>query len=220
MTRTTAIPLAIALAVALCHAVPVHADIVVLTSGRTLSVKSHRFEGDQVTLALRSGGEITCDRAVVERVVPDEVPYPEPEQAAPGEDGVLASQGGPFREMIAAAAERHGLEPLLLESVIRVESNFAERARSRKGAMGLMQLMPRTARHYDLENPYDPAGNVDAGARHLRDLMNRFELPIALAAYNAGEGAVKRHGGVPPYRETRAYVARVLRLARPAGATN
>jgi soluble lytic murein transglycosylase-like protein len=85
--------------------------------------------------------------------------------------------------------------------------------------MGLMQLMPRTARQYDLDDPYDPAGNVDAGARHLRDLLDRFDLPVALAAYNAGEGAVRRYGGVPPYRETRDYVARILRLVdRPAAA--
>ena len=78
--------------------------------------------------------------------------------------------------------------------------------------MGLMQLMPATARQYALRDPYDPAGNIDAGARHLRTLLDRFDLPVALAAYNAGEAAVARYGGVPPFRETRAYVARILRL--------
>jgi soluble lytic murein transglycosylase-like protein len=160
----------------------------------------------------------------VDRVLPDEVPYPdsvaEP-AGVPADAADTAPLSGPYREVIEAAAARHGLEPRLLESVIRVESNFSRRARSRKGAMGLMQLMPRTARQYALDDPYDPARNVDAGARHLRGLIDRFDLPVALAAYNAGEAAVKRHGGVPPYRETRAYVARILRLAgRPAPAAD
>jgi soluble lytic murein transglycosylase-like protein len=214
MTRTAALVLTLALAGGVCQAVPARAEIVVLASGRTLSVKSHRLEADRIVLALRGGGEVACDRALVDRIVPDEVPYPEPQAGTARAEDQPATLGGPFRDVITAAAERHGLEPRLLESVIRVESNFSERARSRKGAMGLMQLMPVTARHYEVDDPYDPAGNVDAGARHLRDLLNRFELPVALAAYNAGEAAVKRYGGVPPYRETRDYVARILRLTR------
>jgi soluble lytic murein transglycosylase-like protein len=186
------------------------AEIATLTSGRTLSIASHRFEGSQVVLLLRAGGEIACDRALVSRIDPDEVPYPEPDALTAAEDDVPI--GGPYREVIEAAAARHGLEARLLESVIRVESNFSHRARSRKGAMGLMQLMPATARQYALRDPYDPAGNIDAGARHLRTLLDRFDLPVALAAYNAGEAAVARYGGVPPFRETRAYVARILRL--------
>jgi hypothetical protein len=212
--RSTVLALAFGLAM-LAGATPARADVVVLASGRTLSVRSHRFEGDRAVLTLRGGGEVTCDRVLIDRVLPDEVPYPEPEAeppAAPAEPPL----SGPYRDVIAAAAERHGIAPRLLESVVRVESNFARRARSRKGAKGLMQLMPATARQYGLSDPYDPTGNVDAGARHLRALLDRFELPVALAAYNAGEGAVKRYGGVPPYRETREYVARILRLAGPA----
>jgi soluble lytic murein transglycosylase-like protein len=205
---------AVALVGAVSVASPARADIVVLASGRTLSVRSHYFEGGQIVMELRGGGEIACDRSLIDRVEPDEVPYPEPEAEAEVMPAVPAPLSGPYREVIAAAAERHGIEPILLESVIRVESNFARRARSRKGAKGLMQLMPRTARQYGLADPYDPAGNVDAGARHLRTLLDRFELPVALAAYNAGEGAVKRYGGVPPYRETRDYVARILSLVR------
>jgi soluble lytic murein transglycosylase-like protein len=144
-------------------------------------------------------------------ILPDEVPYPEPQPSRPA---VGPAAESPLAELIATAATRHRLEPRLLESVIRVESNFSNRARSRKGAMGLMQLMPATARQYALRDPYDPAGNIEAGARHLRRLLDRFELPVALAAYNAGEAAVERYGGIPPYRETRAYVARILRLVR------
>jgi hypothetical protein len=193
---------------------PADADIVVLSSGRTLSVKAHRFDGNQVVLTLRAGGEVACDRSLVERIEPDEVPYPD--EAVDGDRTALpdAPLAGPFRDLIRAAAERHNLAPRLLESVIRVESNFGQRARSRKGAMGLMQLMPGTARQYAVHDPYDPAANIEAGARHLRGLLDRFDLPVALAAYNAGEAAVRRHNGVPPYRETRHYVARILRLAQ------
>ena len=97
-------------------------------------------------------------------------------------------------------------------TVISVESNFERHARSRKGAMGLMQLMPTTARQYAVGDPYDPRSNIEAGARHLRVLLDRFDVSLALAAYNAGEGAVLRFGGIPPYPETREYVRRILRL--------
>jgi soluble lytic murein transglycosylase-like protein len=80
--------------------------------------------------------------------------------------------------------------------------------------MGLMQLMPATARQYAVRDPYDPAANIDAGTRHLRSLLDRFPLSLALAAYNAGEAAVQRYGGIPPYPETQSYVSRVLRLIR------
>ena len=80
--------------------------------------------------------------------------------------------------------------------------------------MGLMQLMPYTARQYAVKNPYDPTANIEAGIRHLKTLLQRFELSVALAAYNAGIGAVERFGGIPPYQETREYVSRVLGLMR------
>jgi len=99
-----------------------------------------------------------------------------------------------------------------VKAVIQVESAFQPRARSHKGAMGLMQLMPETARRYLARNPYDPATNIEAGTRHLKKLLGEFDLPLALAAYNAGEAAVRRFGGIPPYAETQAYVARILGL--------
>ena len=99
-----------------------------------------------------------------------------------------------------------------MRAVIQVESAYQTAARSPKGAMGLMQLMPATARRYAVENPFDPAANVEAGTRYLKSLLDRFPLNLALAAYNAGEGAVERFGGVPPYPETRAYVGRILKL--------
>jgi soluble lytic murein transglycosylase-like protein len=199
-------------AAAVLGASTAHAEIVKLAGGGILSIAGHREEGASLVLALRGGGEVTCSRDAVLAILPDEVPYPKPQPSEPAAVGPAAES--PLSALIETAATRHGLEPRLLESVIRVESNFSHRARSRKGAMGLMQLMPATARQYALRNPYDPAGNIEAGARHLRRLLDRFELPVALAAYNAGEAAVERYGGIPPYRETRAYVARILRLVR------
>jgi soluble lytic murein transglycosylase-like protein len=97
-----------------------------------------------------------------------------------------------------------------VHAVIRAESNYAPRARSPRGARGLMQLMPETLREYRVHNAFDPTSNIEAGARHLRTLLDRYPLDAALAAYNAGEGAVIRYGGIPPYPETRSYVSRVL----------
>jgi hypothetical protein len=206
-------------AVMLCAAAaPAGAEIVVLAGGRTLSVKAHREDGDSVVLTLRAGGEVVCPRSLIVEILPDEVPYPEPDPEPDAKElaPTPAPMEGLFRDVIEAAAERHGVDPRLLRAVIRVESNFEHRARSRKGAMGLMQLMPITARHYAVGNPYDPHSNIDAGARHLRGLLDRFDLSLALAAYNAGEGAVRRFGGIPPYTETRNYVRRILRLVDSA----
>jgi len=116
--------------------------------------------------------------------------------------------------IIEGAAQRHHVDPALVKAVIRAESGFAPRARSPKGARGLMQLMPSTARQHRVERVYDPAENVDGGVRHLRLLLDRYrgDVRLALAAYNAGENAVAAHGGIPPYRETREYVERVLRF--------
>ena len=115
---------------------------------------------------------------------------------------------------IEAAAARHNVDPSLVRSVIKVESNFNPNAVSRKGAMGLMQLMPQTARSLNVTNPFDPEQNVDAGVRHLKKLMESFggSVPLSLAAYNAGAGAVARSGGIPRYAETRDYVRRITGL--------
>ena len=111
-------------------------------------------------------------------------------------------------------AQAHGVDPMLVQALIQVESNYRPRARSHKGAMGLMQLMPSTAREYKVRNPYDPKANIAAGVKHLKSLHRRYRgVELALAAYNAGEGAVKKFNGIPPYRETRNYVTRILSLA-------
>ena len=118
-----------------------------------------------------------------------------------------------YAPLVAAIAKDYQLSPALLNAVITVESGYNPRARSSKGAAGLMQLMPATATRYSVRNIWDPRQNIAGGARYLRDLLALFknDLALALAAYNAGESAVIRHGNrIPPYRETRAYVPRVL----------
>jgi soluble lytic murein transglycosylase-like protein len=119
----------------------------------------------------------------------------------------------PYRDEILAASARTGLDPLLLASVIRVESRFRPDAVSHAGAVGLMQVLPTTGRQYGVSDLVDPRKNIAAGSRHLAYLIDRYEgdLDLALAAYNAGEGSVRRHGGIPPFPETRGYVRKVLR---------
>jgi len=113
---------------------------------------------------------------------------------------------------IRNAAARHGVPEGLVSAVIRVESGFNPRAVSPKGARGLMQLMPGTASLLGVRDAFDPRQNIEGGVRHLRGLLERYELPIALAAYNAGEQAVTNYRGIPPYPETKNYVSRILSL--------
>lgn len=113
---------------------------------------------------------------------------------------------GPFLDMARAAAQRHRIPPDLFARLVQQESGWNPKARSNKGALGLAQLMPATARTLGV-NPRDPAQNLDGGARYLRQMYDRFgRWPLALAAYNAGPGAVQKYGGIPPYRETQNYV--------------
>ncbi len=184
------------------------AELVYLTSGRIMSVERVDEVGNgRVRLTLRRGGQIVCARALIARVVADELPSPPTRlTVAPG-----VPRSG-LEGIIAAASARYGVDPALVWAIIAVESAFTPDARSPKGAMGLMQLMPATAAQYAVGDPFDPAQNIEAGTRHLRSLLDRFDTTMALAAYNAGVGAVARFGGIPPYRETREYVARVLRL--------
>ncbi len=128
-------------------------------------------------------------------------------------------RGKPFTQQeieaaIDQAASRHNVDPSLVRAVIKVESNFNPNAVSRTGAMGLMQLMPQTARSLNVVNPFDPQQNVDAGVRHLKRLMESYggDVKLTLAAYNAGAGAVARSAGVPHFRETRNYVKRITQL--------
>jgi hypothetical protein len=219
---------ALGLVTGLAAAAPAAADLVVLSSGRVMSASSVVLTADTATIRLRGGGEVTCDRALVVRVDPDETPWidasalaasraerSDPADAAAAKPEPVRAIEIPaaYRGTITRLAEAHGVDARLIHAVISVESAYQPRARSRKGARGLMQLMPATARQYGVRNAYHAPANLDAGVRHLKTLLDRFAVREALAAYNAGEAAVRRFGGVPPFRETRAYVERVLSLA-------
>ena len=130
-------------------------------------------------------------------------------------DSMLLAKASQYDAIIEKAAVSASVEPNLLRAVIVVESGFNSHAVSKRGAVGLMQLMPATASRFGVSNPYDPRENVHAGARYLKFLMDRFgqNIRLALAAYNAGEEAVDRSGGqIPPFTETMAYVPKVLKI--------
>ena len=196
-------------------AMPASAEVIVFSSARSMSVAGHRLDGDRVIVTLRGGGEMTFDRTLVAEIKPDEVPWIDGQAASPANEIRVRAQlieKTAYDELIQTASARHDVDARLVKAVIQVESSFQPRARSPKGAMGLMQLMPATARRYQARNVFDPRVNIETGTRHLRALLREFELPLALAAYNAGEAAVRRFGGIPPYSETQAYVARILDL--------
>lgn len=201
-----------------------HAELVVMVDGSVLHVEEARADGDRMRLALDGGGALVLPLLRVERVVADEI-----DRSAPVERGELdwlpavdiavrfpddaRAPDIPFGDIIYESARRHDVNPDLVAAVVRAESAFDPRAVSIKGARGLMQLMPATARRFGLRDTdvLVPAHNVDAGTRYLRWLADRFEerVPLMLAGYNAGEGTVDRYAGVPPYRETRDYLRRI-----------
>lgn len=179
-----------------------------------MSVKAIRSENDEIVLLLRGGGDVRCDQSLIVRVEPDEVEYPEEvvEAVAAEAEPDTPAIPEPFRDLVTATAARHGVDARIVSALIQVESAYHSRAISPKGARGLMQLMPATGRKYGALDLFDPKVNVEAGVRHLKRLLSRYDLPLALAAYNAGEAAVDRFGGIPPFRETQSYVSRILRI--------
>ena len=189
------------------------AEYAVLASGERLHIDGHETDGAHVKLYL-GGGTIELNAEAVRAFEIEEAIPPAPKPAAPNPP----SSGAPYttgkmlspQELADAAAKKYGLPPKLVLSVMKAESDFQPGAVSAKGAVGLMQLMPSTAQTLGAD-PLNPTQNVDAGARYLRDLLERFHggLWHALAAYNAGPAAVEKYGGVPPYPETLDYVRRV-----------
>ena len=218
MDRTTSILLAFALVTALPG--PASADLVKMHNGRVISVEAVRFEGESVVFEFHGGGELKAPKDLVAEILPDEVPYAkafalEALAASPSVAGPRLSDLA-VRELVDRVAARVGVNQRLARAVVQVESNWDARAVSPKGAMGLMQIMPVVAQEYSVNDPFDPEKNLEAGMRHLRNLLELYgnDSMRALAAYNAGQGAVSRYGGVPPYQETRDYVQRVLALVR------
>jgi hypothetical protein len=203
-----------AVVVFLAAATPAHAELVFFQSGRAMSVMAIRSDGNSLVLQLRNGGEVRCDASLIVRVEPDEIDYPDEVIATSPTQSLREPAAIPpqYRNLVTAAAAKHGVDARVVDAIIQVESAYHSRALSSKGARGLMQLMPVTGRKYGALDLFDPRINLDAGIQHLKTLLARYDLPLALAAYNAGEAAVDRFGGIPPFKETQDYVARVLRL--------
>ncbi len=210
---------ALALAAAvLGSAAAAAAEQVEFVDGRTMVVESLRLDGEYFVLVLDSSASVAVPRNRVTRVqryVPV-VPEPEEESDAPLPWTRVA---GEYADMIRTVAAEYELDPAVITAMIQVESNFDPFAVSHKGACGLLQLIPATAERFGVKDVFDPKDNLAGGARYFRWLLDRFEnrMEFALAAYNAGENVVERYDGIPPYRETRDYVARVLQKVESNG---
>jgi soluble lytic murein transglycosylase-like protein len=144
-------------------------------------------------------------------------PAPAEQETAPSPvlDMLHSAMPAPIRDLVHSISNTHGVDPLLVAAVMKVESNYNPRARSPKGAMGLMQLIPATGKRFGVQNFYDPEENIEGGVRYLRFLTDKFgesNLDLVLAGYNAGENVVERLNAVPNYRETRDYVSKVRRI--------
>jgi hypothetical protein len=174
------------------------ADYFVLRSGARLNVTAYQLLGERYRIQISGGSaEIPVDDVV--SIEPEEIFVPAPR---------MPLTQAPYSELIQSASKKYGVDADLLFSVIAAESNFKPGVVSRRGARGLMQLLPSTATRLGVKDIFDPAQNIDAGTRYLRDLLAlyRGDLALTLAAYNAGPGAVQRYGRVPPYNETIVYV--------------
>jgi hypothetical protein len=210
---------------------PIGAELVLLVGGGFLKVDGYHREGDQIKLLLPAGGTLSLSVLRIDRIIEDEIEEVREEELRPTAVDIdfAAGQGvpaTPFGELIFAIAERHAINPQLVAAMVRAESAFDPQAVSRKGAAGLLQLMPATARRFGVSaaEVFDPERNLDAGVRYIRWLSERFDgdLPLVLAGYNAGEATVDRYRGVPPYTETRNYIRRVysgIGAASPVPAT-
>lgn len=199
-------------------ALPVSAgEYAVLSNGFRIAADRHESVGARVILHIGEGTMEFPAAQVLRFELGEDIPQPglPPAQAVtPAETSAALTP----REIVQKAAQKHGLPVSLVESVARAESGFRVDAVSPKGAIGLMQLMPGTAAEMNAD-PHNPHENADAGVRYLRDLLIKYmhhdyQVEMALAAYNAGPGAVDKYKGIPPYRETRDYVRRVIDAKR------
>lgn len=208
-----------------CASSALATDLVVFDDGRGLRVSAFEITDGLAKLTLEDGGVLGVPAnsiTAIERAIdPDDPPPAEPPPSAAEAAGLVEDlranelwrlAAGRYADTIAAAADRHGLDRALLAAVAKVESNFNQYAVSPRGACGILQLMPQTVKRFGVRNVFEAAQNIDAGARYLRWLVDRFggRVDLALAGYNAGEGAVDRHHGIPPFAETEWYVLKVL----------
>ena len=195
------------------------ADTVRLSNGLSVIVDHVEFEGEFAVLVMPGGGRVRTLRELILDVEPEEITGARDLALRALATSRAAGRPQPeFEDLIRRidrAAHRAGVDPALAHAVVRTESNYEPLAISRKGAMGLMQIMPVLVQQYGVRDPFDIDENLDAGLRHLKGLLRRHRtLALALAAYNAGEGAVARYGRVPPYRETENYVRKVIAFYR------
>jgi soluble lytic murein transglycosylase-like protein len=182
------------------------AELAVLQNGFTIRHERHEVMGETTRLYTgpSSDGFIDIPTAQIASYTPDDSPAPTP--------AASATQNVDVNAVVRGAGAKHGLDPDFISSVVHAESDFNVKAVSPKGAQGLMQLMPKTAADLGVKDSFDPEANVDAGTKYLRALLDQYngDVPKALAAYNAGANRVAQYNGVPPYRETHAYVRRII----------
>jgi hypothetical protein len=196
-------------------------EVAVLKNGFTIQHERREVVGEVTRLYVTADGASYVDVPTSDIDHYEEAPDPPPVQFSPKPTSQATSRGLQFpgrpttdlTDVVNQASGRYRLDPDLVNSVIKAESGFNVRAVSPKGAQGLMQLMPGTASQLGVPNAFDPRANVEGGTRYLRELLEHynFDLVKALAAYNAGPQRVEQFGGVPPYYETRAYVARIVK---------
>jgi soluble lytic murein transglycosylase-like protein len=217
------------LALAACASSARATDLVLFEDGRGVRVKGVVVADGVARLTLADGGELGVPASsimAIERAIDPQDPQPAEDPARAAAAGALVDElrsneawraaAGRYAALIAEAADRNTLDRALLAAVAKVESNFNPYAISPKGACGLLQLMPDTVKRFGVKNVFDASQNIDAGARYLRWLLDRYDgrVDLALAGYNAGEGAVDRHHGIPPFAETEWYVIKVLDRAQ------
>ncbi|MFL6246283.1 MAG: lytic transglycosylase domain-containing protein [Thermoanaerobaculia bacterium] len=209
------------------------ASIALFSDGRNMKIEAYSVEEETIHLTMQGGGKLSLPLARIERIVDDEIITPEVVEEVKKiveEGGVFprrswhfSEQSQPlfqskYNEIIVAAARKFDVDAALVSAVIKAESDYNPRTVSNKGARGLMQLMPATAKRFGVTNSLDPQENIHGGTRYLRWLLQKFEgnADLAVAAYNAGEGNVWKYEGVPPFRETVNYIHRIAKHIRTA----
>ena len=206
------------------------AAIAVFTDGRAMKIETYHVADELVHLSLKDGGSMSLALNRIDRIVDDEVSTPEvaAEVKKIAEDGVFPRRSwrysadrrplfkSKYDETIVNAAKRFDVDAALVSAVIKAESDYDANTVSHKGARGLMQLMPATAKRFGVTNAHDPTQSIYAGTKYLRWLLEKFNdnADLAVAAYNAGEGNVWKYDGVPPFRETVNYIRRIAKHVR------